>query len=201
MAKGPSTAFAKVDLDIETIAAGSPYQRIYLARHPDPLGIGKTPSRFSDPRALPDEDRFGVLYAGSTLKVCFLEAILRDARNGQIGDYPLEEIELLRRQVAIIAPTRALRVIDLRGDGPVRMGIPSDVARGSDHSLGRRWSAAFHDHPAGVDGIIYSSRLNGEDNVAVYDRSVGALTCTGVTSLLRAPGFARVLNELKVAIV
>ncbi len=45
--------------------------------YPDPLGFGKSPSRFSDTRRRIAENRFGVLYLGETLKVCFLEALLR----------------------------------------------------------------------------------------------------------------------------
>ena len=92
-------------------------------------------------------------------------------------------------------------IIDLRGDGPVRMGIPSDVPRGSKQSLARKWSVAFHDHPEEVDGIIYPSRLNGETNLAVYDRAVGKLVTPEVHILRRTPGLGRVLNDLAIAII
>ena len=73
--------------------------------------------------------------------------MLRDERNGVIGDYPIDEIELRARLVATIAPIWPLRMVDLRGDVPVRMGIPSDVVRGSKQALARAWSLAIHDHP------------------------------------------------------
>lgn len=143
----PTPAFSSVSLDLATIPAGETSRRIYLSRYPDPLGVGKPPSRFSDPRRRVAPNRFGVIYLGSTLKVCFLEAVLRDERNGVIGDYPIDEIELRARWVATIAPIWPLRMVDLRGDGPVRMGIPSDVVRGSKQALARAWSLAIHDHP------------------------------------------------------
>ncbi|APL95522.1 RES domain-containing protein [Sphingomonadales bacterium 56] len=201
MSLKPTAAFAGVALDTASVAAGTVHTRIYFAHHPDPLGFGKTPSRFSDPRRRIAANRFGLVYLGSSLKVSFLEAILRDERNGLVGDYPIAETELDARNVAFVAPTRALTLIDLTGDGPVRMGIPSDVARGATQTLARAWSVAIHDHPAHVDGILYPSRLNGEVNVAVYDRAVPVLAARATLPLLRARGLARVLDDLKVALV
>lgn len=197
----PTPEFAKVDLDLAPAGPDLSFRRISLARHADPLGFGKTPSRFSDPRELGEEDRFGVVYLGSTLKVCFLEAILRDQRNGSVGDFPLEEAELQARNVAEISPMRSLKLVDLRGDGPVRMGIPSDVARGSDQTLARAWALAVYQHPAAADGIVYQSRLNGEVNVAVFDRAVPSLRAVKVESLMAARDLASVLNDFKVAIL
>lgn len=201
MAVLPTAAFAQVDLDIATIAAAEPYRRVWLASYPDPLGYGKGRSRFGDPRRRVEANRFGVLYLGSSLKVCFLEAVLRDQRDGLVGSRPLGRTVLADRAVAAIEPTRALRLIDLRGDGPVRMGIPSDVAGGANQTLARAWSVAFHEHPETIDGIIYPSRLNGEHNLAVYGRAVPALRCTATVPLLRAKGLVGVLRDLRVAIV
>jgi hypothetical protein len=142
-----------------------------------------------------------VLYLGSSLKVCFLEAVLRDDRDGVVGDFPMDEAELDARQYAQVMTKAELTLLDLTGDGPVRMGVPSDVLRASRQSLARRWSIAFHDHPAEVDGIYYPSRLNGEVNLAIYGRAVSKLTVATTQSLRAAPGLARVLNDLDVALV
>jgi hypothetical protein len=90
----PTKAFAGATLDLARIEPGDRFGRIYHECYPDPLGYGKTKSRFSDPRQRNDHGRFGVLYLGATLKVCFIEALLRDRRNGVVGDYPIEEMEL-----------------------------------------------------------------------------------------------------------
>jgi RES domain len=113
------------------------FGRIILNRHSDPLGFGKTPSRFSDPRRRIPSHRFGVIYLGETLKVCFLEAVLRDSRNGAVGDYPMDERELHIRRYVEIEIAAPLSLVDLRGDGAIRMGVPSDVARASSQRLGR----------------------------------------------------------------
>jgi hypothetical protein len=118
--------------------------RIYFTRFRDPLGFGKSPSRFSDPRRRLPANRFGVLYLGSSLKVCFVEAVMRDQGDGRIDDLLLDERDLAVRSYATIEVSAALSLVDLRGDGPLRMGVPSDVARSSRQSLARRWSLALY---------------------------------------------------------
>jgi hypothetical protein len=197
----PTQAFAGVTLEFATINPGQRFARIYHQRYPEPLGFGKTKSRFSDPRHRSEDRRFGVLYLGSTLKGCFIETILRDRRNGVVGDYPIEEAELIQRLYAEIVVTSLLNLVELRGDARIRMGIPSDVARSTRQTLARPWSVAFYEHPAAPDGIIYSSRLNDDTNLVVYDRAIGKLHADRIFRLMEAPGFAGVLNVFKVALV
>jgi hypothetical protein len=109
----PTKAFTGVTLELATIRPGQRFGRIYHERYPDPLGFGKTKSRFSDPRRRPEDERFGVLYLGFTLKGCFVEAILRDRRNGAVGDYPIGEAELFQRRYAEIVVTSSLSLVDL----------------------------------------------------------------------------------------
>lgn len=198
---GPPATFGHTALDTAIIPTGARFGRIHHARHPDPLGFGKAATRFSDPRRRSEANRFGVLYLGETLKVCFVEAVLRDARNGSVGDYPIEETELAQRRYSEAVVTAPLRLVDLRGDGPIRMGIPSDVAGASRQHLARAWSLAFYTHPDRPDGIIYPSRLNRETNLAIYDRAVGRLRPDRTWALIAAPGFADILDSLRVALV
>ncbi|MGV0875907.1 RES family NAD+ phosphorylase [Martelella sp. FLE1502] len=200
-ATAPPAGFENAKLDIETVPAGKRFGRIYLNAYPDPLGFGKSPSRFSDPRRRIAANRFGVLYLGGTLKVCFLEALLRDRRDGQVGDLPIEEIEILARRFADIETTEELHLVDLRDDHAVRMGVPSDVAKASRQSVARAWSLAFYEHKRSPDGIIYPSRLNGHVNLAVFDRAVSKLAAKRVVPLMGAPGLASVLREFLVALV
>ena len=197
----PTAEFATVEIETATVAAGQRFGRLYLSRYTDPLGFGKTPSRFSDPRRRIERNRFGVLYLGESLKVCFLEAVLRDQRNGAVGDFLLSEHELRARRYAEIAIARELTLVDFRGDGAIRMGVPSDVVRGSQQSLSRWWSVAFHEHPQKPDGIIYPSRLNAETSLAIYDRAIAKLAVTRVTPLIAARGLANILTDLRVALV
>lgn len=145
--------------------------------------------------------RFGVLYLGSSLKVCFLETILRDERDGIVGQVEIAESDLYDRRYAEIRVREGLQLLDLTGDGPVRMGNPSDIARSSRQALSRRWSVAFHEHPRDVDGIVYPSRLNGETNPAIYGRAVGKLELLREHDLKHAPGLAEVLDEFLVVLL
>ena len=183
---------------------GERFGRIYSDGFPDPLGFGKRPSRFSDPRRRVEANRFGVLYLGETVKVCFLEAVLRDQRDGVVGSLPVHEEELATRNFADVEVVRPLRVVDLREDRAIAMGVPSDVHRGSRHTLGRGgWGAvdAPPPPPPPPDGIIYPSRLNGHINLAIYDRAIWKLRAVRARKLLAVPELAGVLDDLEVALI
>lgn len=197
----PPAGFENFPLDIEDVPAERRFGRIYADVFPDPLGYGKTPSRFSDPRRRAAAKRFGVLYLGDTLKVCFLETVLRDRRDGLIGDLPIEERELYSRRYAEIETATNLRLVDLREDHAIRMGVPTDVAKSSRQSLARAWSLTFHEHGSVPDGIIYPSRLNGHTNVAIFGRAVAKLSVVRVVPLIGASGIAAVIGDLRVSLV
>ena len=146
-ASNPTPSFNGAALHLATIGRGARFGRIVFNRHSDPLGFGKTPSRFSDPRRRIPSHRFGVIYLGETLKVCFLEAVLRDSRNGAVGDYPMDERELHVRRYAEIEITAPLSLVDLRGEGAIRMGVPSDVARASSSEPGPSLVSGFPSAP------------------------------------------------------
>lgn len=197
----PPPDFGRAKLEIETIPPGQTFGRIYWSTYPDPLGYGKSPSRFSDPRRRAATNRFGVLYLGDSLKVCFLEAVLRDRREGVVDDIPIDESELTQRRYAEITTTADLRLVDFRGDNAVRMGVPTDVVRAQRQNLARRWSVVFYEHPSKPDGIMYPSRLNGATNLAIYDRATEKLQPKRVVTLLGALGLTQVLEDFRVGLV
>lgn len=201
MPVAPPRAFASAPLVLLQLPRRRRLGRIFADRYPHPLGVGKTPSRFSDPRDLPEAERFAVLYLGSTLAACFVEAFLRDQRNGVVGDYPVSMRELNQRRFAEITVRQPLALVDLTGNGAVRMGVPSDVCGATDQTLARQWSLAFHEHPQQPDGIAYLSRLNNDLNVAVYDRAIAKLDAEGTALLPDAPGFPRLLDAFGLALV
>lgn len=202
--KIPPDGFGRSHLQIETLkpAPDQVWRRVYLASHPDPLGFGFGPSRFSDPRTtLPEADRFGVLYFGKALKVCFLEAVLRDKKNGRIGDLPISYSELTGRVCADIELREPLSLVDLRGDNLVKMGVPTDAVRASSHTWGRRWSLAFWSHSQSPDGLIYSSRLNEETNIALYNRAIKKVAARTIRPLLDwGDELAMIIQEFKLSI-
>lgn len=197
----PSAAFSTSPLQVHVVRSGERFGRIYLEAHPDPLGFGKAPSRFSDPRRRIAANRFGVVYLGESLTVCFLEAVLRDQRDGVVGRLPLDEGELGKRLYADIEVADPLHLVDLREECAIWMGVPTDVHRASQQTLARRWSVAFHEHPDRPDGIIYPSRLNGQTNLAIYGRGVAKLRVHRLRRLIAVPSLAEVLDDLAVELV
>ena len=199
----PPAGFGTRPLDLREVTPGSIWRRLYRTRHTDPLGFGLAASRFSDVRAgVLDADRFGVVYLGSTLKVCFLETILRDRGNGRLGDWLVEVAELDLWSCAEITVEAPLRLVELRGDAPARMGIPSDALRASSHGLGQAWSAAFWAHDEKPDGLIYSSRINEDANVVLYYRALSKVRATATPRLLDCRSeLASVLRDLAVALI
>src|SRR5262249_57284615 len=87
-----------------------------------------------------------------------------------------------------------------RGRGCSGRGLPRGGARRWKQSWARRWSLALYNHPTEADGIIYPSRLNGETNLAVYDRAIPKLRAAAQRELLKQIGLAAVLRDLKVGL-
>jgi hypothetical protein len=168
----PPTGFRSREVVITAIPVGEIWHRLYLSKYPEPLGLGFGQSRFSDPD-VGAKDRFGVVYLGSSVKVCFAEAILRDQGDGRTSTFPIELAELEDWRCATIEVSTPLTLVDLRADNSIKMGIPSSVMRDRAHEHGQAWSRAIWSHESIPDGIIYDSRLNGQTNVALYDRALG----------------------------
>lgn len=182
MAIGPPDGFARRPLVLHEEPAGARWLRLYRRAYADPLGFGKAPSRFSPPPKA--AGRYGVVYLGSSVKVSVAETLVRDRGDGRLGDLPVELAELEAWACAEVEVVRPLRLADLRGDGPLRIGIPSDVAHASDWRLSQAWSAALHTHELEPDGLIYLSRFTGEPNLAVFDRALPKLAPLKVGALL-----------------
>jgi hypothetical protein len=201
-ARAPTPAFASAPLEIREVEAGAEFGRIGNVKFPDPLGFGKTPSRFSDPRIdLPDTARFGVLYLGATIEACFVETVVRDRRDGRHGNIVLHEAYLGERYYARVRVRSHLRVLDMTSGFPLRMGIPTDVRSAADHTLARQWALAIHAHPANVDGIAYPSRLNAELDLAVFDRAVEKFTVESVEMLRERSEIGKLLDFYRIALI
>ncbi len=193
----PGPAFAGRPLVLTTIDAGEIWRRMYETRFPNPLGWGPGLNRFSDPTG----HAYGVVYLGSSAKVAFVETLLRDAADGRGDDCVLQLAEIEARSLASIRVGDSLRLVDLTGDGGLRMGVPSDVVGSSDQTLARLWSVAFHAHTDQPDGIFYPSRLNEERCIALYDRALGKLEAVATPRLVECDvELAAILDDLEVAL-
>ena len=196
-AVGPRPNFARRKLVLANVPAGSTWRRLYESRHPDPLGYGPGLSRFSDPTG----QAFGLVYLGSSAKVAFVETILRDSADGRGDDCVIDLAEIEKRSIATIQPIIDLRLINLTGDGLLKLGVPSDVVGARDQALAQQWSVALHDHPDQPDGILYPSRLNEERCIALYDRAISRLRVMASSRLMDCEiELAAILDDLQIAL-
>ena len=165
------------------------FRVIHRAHRPAPLTALPAPSRFSDP-----QERHAVLYASEAVRCAFWETLGRNrfARRRR-RELPRAEVEA--RLVVSICSTGPLALIDLRGDGPVRIGAPSAVAHDSNHAAGRALSAAVHAGVPEADGFLFPSGFTGDACLAVFERAFGNLAVLDITDLVRHVEFLDALDD------
>ena len=172
--------------------------RIMPARHlVSPLDSGRADSRFCSRDA-----GYTVLYASPDFATAFVETVVRDRftrrRNRDVG---LKEItERVWTRISVRAGAE-LTLLDLRGDGCTRIGAPSDAVHARNHAAGRALAKAIHAEHADIEGLVYVSRLTGEDTHAVFDRGVGKLDATETGMLMDHPELPDVLERHGIGLV
>ena len=179
---------------IRTVRLDEAY-RLIRRRHQDgPLGAIPTPSRFSDPRG-----RYSVLYATQSLRCAVWEGLARNrfARRRQ-RILAFGEVEPI--VVVTLHAIEPLSLVDLRHDGPVRIGAPTAVTHDADHRAGQSLSAATYANVPEADGFVYQSRFTGHMCMAVFDRATPKLAVRDVTGLVQHPKFADVLIDYEITL-
>lgn len=133
-----------------------------------PLGTAAGDSRFCA-----KADGYSVLYAASDFATAFVETVVRDRFTRK------ERREIRWKEVAERAwaqlrtrPRQKLRLLDLRQDGCVKLGAPTDVVNARNHAAGRAFGRTIHAEHKTVDGFLYGSRLTGGDAYALFDRAL-----------------------------
>ena len=151
--------------------------RIMLRRHVrSPLGTTPADSRFATRTG-----SYTVLYAAGEFTTAFIETIVRDRfAHRRTRRVALREITERAWVRVSVEPGARLTLLDLRADGCTRIGAPTDVVQARNHAAGRAFGETIHAEHADIDGMVYASRLTGQDVYAVYDRSVGKLTAGDV---------------------
>lgn len=162
-----------------------------FAAHRMPLTVHSSPSRFCDGRL-----GYAVLYAALSFETCLAETLFRDRFVRRTRrELPLAAI-LMRAHARIATqPGQELQLLDLRDSGCLDIGVPTDAVRarhfGAGQALGR---SIYQKHPD-VDGVLYASRLTGEDCVALFDRAVHKLTVLDACALKDHPQLPVVLEQ------
>lgn len=137
-------------------------------RH-DPAGTAANDSRFCTRKG-----GYSVLYAAEDFATAFVETVVRDALVGRTTRR-IKPVVLTTRCATIFEPADRLSLLDLRNDGCIALGAPTDAIRARNHAAGRALGRSIHDGHPDVDGILYASRLNGRDCYAIFDRAVQKL--------------------------
>ena len=156
----------------------APFFRIIKRRHMTlPLGAVAAPSRFGDP-----EGKYAVLYASEAVRCSFWEAVARNRfTRRRRRELPRPDVE--ERLVVSLETRVPVTLIDLRGDGPIRIAAPTAVAHDTNHVAGRALSSAAYADVPEADGFIYHSRFTGHACAAVFDRAIVNLQTLDVAPL------------------
>lgn len=172
--------------------------RIMARRHrSDPLGTSPADSRFCTRNG-----GFTVLYAAPEFTTAFVETVVRDRFRGRQGcEIAVKEITARVWARISMQAGATLTLLDLRGDGCTRIGAPTDTVNARNHAAGRAFAKAMHTDHVDVDGIVYSSRLTGEDVYAVFDRSTEKLASAETGLLEDHPELSEILERYGIGLV
>lgn len=167
----PETArLAAIEPDVYRLAEGTRLWRIYDSNGPHPTRwhtfrhFGPTNSRF-DHHLLPRAPQArGILYAAIHAETPFAEGFQDQRVIDRRRNSPQLVAFELRRLVALL---------DLTGAWPTRAGT---AINSGPRSRARRWSARFYDAYPDIDGLWYSSSMDGNrPAVALYERAAPAM--------------------------
>ena len=168
-----------------------PSIRIVPARHrTTPLGVAAGDSRYCS-----KNDDFSVLYVTPDFPTAFLETVVRDrftrARQRRVV---AEEVTQRFWTTVTSAKTETLNLLNLRGDGCVQLGAPTDAVHARNHAAGRALGRAIHAQHPDIDGFVFASRLTDVDVYAIYDRAVDRLHASASARLADHPDLPTILS-------
>ena len=184
--------------DVLTKSKLPPSYRIIPRRYLEtPLGAAPGDSRFCS-----KVDGFTILYASPDFATVFIETIVRDrfTRRNQ-REVLLKEITDRAWTLIATKPRAKLSLLDLRKDGCVRLGAPTDTVNARNHAAGRTLGRAIYSQHDDIDGLLFSSRLTGSDVYAVFDRGIKRLDATQTGMLPEHSELADVLSTYSVKLI
>ena len=169
--------------------------RVINQRHAaTPLNAIPTPSRFSDPAG-----NYAVLYGSETVPCSLWEAVVRNRLTRRLPRV-IPRPGITYRLVVSFQSQQNLNLVDLRGDGPIRIGAPPDVVHDSNHLEGRSLSADVYAHLPDADGFLYHSRFTGHWCCAIFDRAFDKLDTLAVRPLTQHADLWNALNDYDITL-
>ena len=136
------------------------------------------------------------------LETAFLETVVRD-RFVQRGERRIPLTDVTGRGWAQFTThgKSPLRLLDIRAEGCVIVGAPTDVLRARHQAAGRAFARAIYAQHHDVDGLLYSSRLSGIDCYAVFDRALARLRELDQGELKHHPALPDLLEKYDIRLV
>ncbi|VVT17833.1 conserved hypothetical protein [Sphingomonas sp. EC-HK361] len=167
---------------LRRVGAGVHMHRIHRAAH-DPLFFGpfgpKPEGRFDAP-----DGSYKVLHTARTLVTAFGETLVRRPAI----PYILSSAVQARARSEIVT-TRALRLYPLLDGGISVHGLSFTDLHGD--AYGKTWAASRHIHQTTTaDGILYTSRLDNQPCVALFERAATAIAISEVSNVSISPSEA-----------
>jgi hypothetical protein len=132
---------------------GGEFRELSVGRY---CAYGVVEGGFSCPAQLPFRFEFAGLRDGLRRG--------RDRFAKRVGYRSVDWAELRNLSFTVIGSGSAvLKWLDLRGDGCVRLGAPTDAVRARHHAAGRALGRSIHARHPDIDGILFPGRLTGFD--------------------------------------
>ena len=191
-------AIRKTSREVKTLPRGTVLARVYLAggEHPTSWNefrhYGPVNARFD--HHLPDKrnaawaQERSVLYCAGDAVTCFAEVFQQTRRIDRVRDAPW---------LAIFELQRAVRLLDLTGTYPTRVGA-SMAINTSSRVRAREWAQRFYESHNDLHGIYYASAMHAnEPAIALDDRAEKAKVLPSHPRFNRALADDAMLNVLK----
>ncbi|UVS80200.1 RES family NAD+ phosphorylase [Actinokineospora sp. UTMC 2448] len=146
-------------------AAGAHRQRWNSFRFTGPLPHARFDPHPLGPDAGPAHDSdHGVLYFGLTVRTSVAEVFQQTS---------VVDRKTRRPHLVIIRPRRTLRLLDLTGLWPTRVGASQEISSGN-KTVTQAWARAIRQAHPDLDGVWYRSSMDGgEPAVCLWDPPAG----------------------------
>lgn len=173
----PPEWLAEISLPIDEIQAGQVLHRVHRSSH-DPIFFGPGPNMPPTNRFDSASGRFGVLYAGLTLRGALAETLVRNPQRLMVA-----MTDIVGRSVAGLVSGRPLRIVRLYGSGLQTVGTDNSISTGP-YEPCALWSDALWDHPDRPDGLAYQSRHDSSEIcLAIFEKADVRLKAQGTHAL------------------
>ena len=182
-------ALAQTTVELTTLKACRIFSSQFVST---PLGTGAGDSRFAWRHSA-----YQVLYCAVDFRTAFLETVVRDDFVGKQGARQLPLAAITKRCWANLQlkPDTRVRLLDLRKDGCVLLGIPTDAPRSKDHQQGRELGQRLYDHHrTSIDGVVFASRFTGRDVYAIFSHACSRLSAKSARELVNSPELPDVMK-------